>query len=332
MAVEASFATDGPPLTIQSARAAVFVWLQARNRGAEFTLTGEGSERRQELVWLGLDWDGRAKKGALPRWAAGLPEIQPALPTPYGEWSGETTMTEMRELGVLPEALINFLALQGWPIPEDEEVRSRDELFAHWPPRSEPPQPRPFDFKQLERINSAWIQRAEPERLLELSLPYYERAGWLPVDDGDLPGDVHRWMLGVIRAVQPQMDFFSLFPPRTRWLFDYKPEHYLKIPESREAMEREGARDVLRSFGRRALEESWLTPERFEEIIEEVKAETGFKGRDLWQPVQVALTGLAFGPKLAGLILIFERGHELDLPLVVKSCRQRVLEFCSVFG
>ena len=332
MADEASFPTDGPPLTVQSARAAVFVWLQARNQRAEFTLTGEGNERRQELVWLGLDWDGRAKKGTLPQWAADLPEILPASPTPYGEWSGDTTIAELRELGVLPEALINFLALQGWPLPGTEEVRTRDELFGHWPPRPEPPQPRRFDFQQLARINQAWIQRAEPERLLDLSLPYYERAGWLPVEDGDLPGDVHRWMLDVVRAIQPEMDFLSLFPPRTRLIFDYKPEHYLKIPESRDAMGREGARDVLRSFGSRALEESWLTPERFNEIIEEVKTETGIKGRDLWQPIHVAMTSLPAGPKLVDLILIFERGHELDLPLEVKSCRQRVLEFCSVFG
>ena len=331
MVIEASFPTEGPPLTVESARAAVFVWLQARNHKARFTLIGDGDERKQELVWLGLDWDGRAKQGRLPEWAANLPPVEPAPPSPYGEWSGKTTLAELRELGVLPEALVNFLAVQGWNLREKEEVFDREELPAHWPPGPDAPRSRPFDFKQLSRINGEWIQRAEPERLLELALPYYERAGWLPVEDGELPGDVYRWMLGVVRAVQPGMDFLSLFPPRTRLVFDYKPEHYLKVPVSREAMERDGARDVLRAFARRALEESWLTPERFNGIVDEVIEETGRKGRELWQPIRVALTGMPFGPKVEDLILIFERGHELDLPVEVKSCRQRVLEFCSIF-
>ncbi|MCH7766110.1 MAG: glutamate--tRNA ligase, partial [Acidobacteria bacterium] len=117
----------------------------------------------------------------------------------------------------------------------------------------------------------------------------------------------------------------------TRLVFDYQPEHYLSVPESRQVMESEGAREVLRAFGQRALAESWLTVERFHEILEEVKRETPWRGGQLLRPVRVALTGLPFGPSLDDLIPIFERGHELDLPVEVKSCRQRVLEFCSVF-
>ena len=329
MAVEASFSLEHPELAVESARAVVFLWLTARKEKAQFTLVSGGGDWKQDLVWLGLDWDGKAEAGQLPEWAQNLPAIEDAPPSPYGEWSGRTLVSELRELGVLPEALLNFLAVQGWRLAPEEEILSCDDLLQTWPPRNEEPQPVAFDFKQLARISKAWIQRAGPERLLDLAQPYYARAGWLPGDA--LPGDIHQWMLSVVRAVQPGMDFLSLFPPRTKLIFDYKPEHYLRVPESREAMEREGARDVLRAFGQRALAESWLTPGRFTEIVEEVKAETGCKGRELWHPIQVALTSLPFGPKLEELVLIFERGHELDLPLDVKSCRQRVLEFCSIF-
>ena len=43
------------------------------------------------------------------------------------------------------------------------------------------------------------------------------------------------------------------------------------------------------------------------------------------------LTGLPFGPSLDDLLLLIERGAELDLPVRIKSCRERVLEFCAVF-
>ncbi len=328
MAAHASFSAEGSALTVESARAVVFLWLTARQQKATFTLAGSGTWK-QDLVWLGIDWDGRTEEEQLPEWARNLPAISESPPSPYGQWGGRTTIADLQELGVLSEALLNFLAVQGWPLKTEEEVLSREQLLANWPPRPQEPQEMVFDFPRLVRINKAWVKRADPERLLELAQPYYARAGWLPSDE--LPADIHRWMLDVIRAVQPGIDFLSLFPPRTRLVFDYKPEHYLRVPESREAMERAGAREVLRAFGQRVLAESWLTRERFVEIVEEVKQETGAKGRALWPPIRVALTGLPFGPDVEKLILVFERGHELDLPLEVKSCRQRVLEFCTIF-
>lgn len=336
MSLQTHVSKQESALTVEWARAQVFAWLAARTGLGRSAPAAPSNQEKEELQWLGLDGEGEGEQSEAPPWVRTPPSIEETPSSAWGEWSGRTSLAELRELGVLPEALLNFLALQGWPVPREEEVLSREQLLGHlphhrrgWPPQETPPQAAAFDFEQLRRINHAWIERAHPERLLELSLPYFRLAGWLP--EGELAPVVRAWLAEVVRAVQPGLDFLSLLPARTRLVFDYQPEYYLSVPESRQVMESEGAREVLRAFGQRALAESWLTVERFHEILEEVKRETPWRGGHLLRPVRVALTGLPFGPSLDDLIPIFERGHELDLPVEVKSCRQRVLEFCSVF-
>ncbi|MGH9811635.1 MAG: hypothetical protein ACRD4T_00715 [Candidatus Acidiferrales bacterium] len=322
------FSPPGDTLTADSARLALFLWLYAHRQETSFS-----APPLEELKWLRLDSDSAATTGEPPGWAQRLPPIQQSDPSPWGQWSGQTTVAELRELGVLPEALINFLALQGWqPLKQGDaprEILSRDDLLTLWSPEALDPAPRKFDFELLRRINHHWLQQADLDRLAELSLPYYHRVGWLP---DPLPPLVRGWLRDVIRALLPGLDFLSLLPPRTRLVFDYQPERYLLLPESREALEREGARAVIRSFGLRALENGWMTVDRFRQILDEVKRETHMTGRNLVQPIRVMLTGLPFGPELDDLILIIERGAELPLPLRVKSCRERVVGFCSIFS
>lgn len=322
----------GQALTAESARAALCLWLAARQQKRSFTV-GLGSEAvwRRELTWLGLDPDGEAASGDVPAWLAALPPLEECEPSPWGQWSGHTPVAALQELGVLPEALLNFLALTAWVPPEAaaDAVLSREQLLELWSPEHLLREPTRFDFELLRRLNHAWLQRADLDRLLDLALPYFRRVGWLPADK--LRPPVRAWLHDVIRAVLPGLDFLSLLPPRTRLVFDYQAENCLRQPESREALEREGARDVLRAFGQRVLADSWLTVDCFHQILDELKRETPWRGRNLYHPIQVALTGLPFGPKLDELIPLFERGAELDLPVEVKSCRQRVLEFCSIF-
>ncbi len=326
--------TDG--LTVESARLALYLWLHTRRQSAQFA-----APPLEELHWLALDANGEAAAGELPVWAQRLSTIEQSDPSPWGQWSGQTTVAELRELGVLPEALVNFLALQGWRPPQEgdqpREIFSRKDLLSLWSPAAlDPachpagrPAPLKFDFELLRRLNHHWLQQADLDRLVDLSLPYYYRVGWLPES---LPPLVRGWLRDVIRAVLPGLDFLSLLPPRTRLVFDYQPERYMLLPESREALEREGARAVIRAFGLRALEDGWMTVERFRQILNEVKRETHMTGRNLVQPIRVMLTGLPFGPELDHLILIIERGAELPLPLRVKSCRERVVGFCSIFS
>ena len=88
---------------------------------------------------------------------------------------------------------------------------------------------------------------------------------------------------------------------------------------------------IIAAFSRRALAEpaGTLTAERFKAIMNEVKAETGAKGKELFHPVRIMLTGSHSGPEFDKLIPLIEAGSKLNLPKQVKSIRERVEEFVN---
>ena len=70
-----------------------------------------------------------------------------------------------------------------------------------------------------------------------------------------------------------------------------------------------------------------LTPECFKQLVNEVKAETGAKGKELFHPIRIMIIGSHSGPEFDKLIPIIEEGSQLNLPRHVLSVRERVKEF-----
>jgi glutamyl-tRNA synthetase/nondiscriminating glutamyl-tRNA synthetase len=75
-----------------------------------------------------------------------------------------------------------------------------------------------------------------------------------------------------------------------------------------------------------------MTPERFKAIMNDIKAKTGAKGKELFHPVRIVITGSHSGPEFDKLIPILEEGSQLGLPAQVKDVRQRVEAFKAAMG
>ena len=86
---------------------------------------------------------------------------------------------------------------------------------------------------------------------------------------------------------------------------------------------------MVQAFARRAETERSLTAERFKAIMDEIKAETGAKGKDLFHPVRIMLIGSHSGPDFNRLIPLIEEGSRLNLPVHVKSVKERAEEFMA---
>lgn len=248
---------------------------------------------------------------------------------------GATSIANFREMGVLPEALVNYLALLGWaPTGGTREIFSREELIKEFSLQRVTPSPAVFDMEKLYWLNRHYIKQGPPERIEKLAEPFFVRAGMLPEN---LDERTRAWFSKVVGLLVPSVDKLDQLPERAALIFCYDAVTALSVPDNAEVLASPKTADVLAAFVAapafiaHALE-SPLTPELFKAIMNEVKAQTGVKGKDLFHPVRIALTGSHSGPEFDKLIPILEEGSQLDLPQHVMSVRERLAAFRAARG
>jgi glutamyl-tRNA synthetase len=95
---------------------------------------------------------------------------------------GATSITEFRDQGYLPEALLNFLALLGWSPGEGDvqEIFSREELIERFDLFRVNTSPATFSYKKLNWMNGVYIRSLSQEELVRRLLPFWQRAGLVP--------------------------------------------------------------------------------------------------------------------------------------------------------
>jgi nondiscriminating glutamyl-tRNA synthetase len=240
---------------------------------------------------------------------------------------GATSVANFREMGILPEALMNYLALLGWaPSGGDREIFPKDELIKEFSLERVTPSPAVFDTEKLHWLNRHYIKQGPPERIHQLGTESLQRAGLLPAA---VNGNVSGWTRSLIELLAPYVDQFDQLPERARIIFRPDAAAALALPENAEVFAGDKAKAVVRAFAGRAAKESPLTAEHFKTIMDEVKAETGAKGKDLFHPVRIMLIGSHSGPDFNKLIPLIEDGSKLELPVHVKSVQERASEFLA---
>lgn len=225
---------------------------------------------------------------------------------------------------------MNYLALLGWaPTGGEREIFPKDELIKEFSLERVTPSPAIFDNEKLNWLNRHYIKQSPPERIHQLAAGFFERAGLLPAE---MNGQVSGWADRLTDLLVPYVDRLEQLPERAGIIFGYDAAKALASPENAEVLAAEKTRAVVEGFARRVETETRLTPERFKEIMNELKTESGAKGKDLFHPVRVMLIGAHSGPDFDRLIPLIEEGSELPLPVHVKSVRERVREFVAAMA
>ena len=258
---------------------------------------------------------------------------------------GATSIANFRDMGVLPEALVNYLALLGWaPTGGTREIFSREGLVKEFSLERVTPSPAVFDMEKLYWLNRHYIKESSPERIEQLALPYYTRAIRQELSkqydhtiNYPWPPDVVIWFSSITRMLVPSVDRLEQLPDRASLIFHYDAEAALASPDNAEVLAWPNTDAVLARFTVKILEdesacEKKLSPEQFKKIVNEVKAETGAKGKELFHPIRIVVTGSHSGPEFDKLIPILEEGSQVPLPKHVLSVRERVEEFAKARG
>jgi len=255
---------------------------------------------------------------------------------------GATSIANFREMGVLPEALVNYLVLLGWAPPGGtREIFSREELVEEFSLERVTPSAAVFDMEKLYWLNRHYIKECRPPRLTFLVLEFLARSGTLGPSLISPPDWEHGifveqatfdWFSQVAELLTPSVDRLDQLPERASLIFNYDAKAALAAPDNAEVLAWPNTDAVFDRFTVKILEDESakagkLTPECFKLLVNEVKAETGAKGKELFHPVRLIVTGSHSGPEFDKLIPILEAGSRLNLPKHVLSVRERVEEF-----
>ena len=257
---------------------------------------------------------------------------------------GATSIANFRDMGILPEALVNYLALLGWaPSGGTREIFTLQELVKEFSLERVTPSPAVFDMEKLYWLNRHYIKQAPPERINKLSLSYYnlaiaeEPAPPRPATAtaGDpLPPPAVSWLGRLTQLFAPYVDRLDQLPERASPVFDYDARKALADPDNAQVLSWHDSDAVFNRFTVKVLEDEsaqagQLSAERFKQMVNEVKAETGAKGKELFHPIRLMITGSHSGPDFDKVIPILEEGSQLKLSPHVLSVRARVEAFAK---
>ncbi len=223
---------------------------------------------------------------------------------------GAVSVDEFRAKGYLPEALLNYLALLSWSPGENEEVVPLADMAKRFSLSDVGHSASVFDEEKLAWVNRHYLKDADQERLTRLSIPYLERAGYIT---GRLKPAGFAFLSSLVPLFNTSVDRLEQVPARLHQLFQYSAAAALEDATIRSEASEGPARQVIEGLADELQSAPRLLDKQaFRGVADRVKQKTGQKGRALFHPIRIALTGAADGPELDLLVPAMERGADLD--------------------
>lgn len=215
---------------------------------------------------------------------------------------------QYRELGYLPEAIFNFLALLGWSPGGEREIYSREELIEIFDEHRISKAPAAFDQKKLTWINNRYVKEAELDEVVELSLPHLIKAGRVSENPDAEEMD---WVKKLVSLYQAEMSCGAEIVELTDAYFE---DEVNLSDELIDTISTEDAQKAIHAFKEKIedLDEADFTSENISPLFKEVQKETGVKGRGLWMPLRIATTGHEHGPELPLMLEVLGKEKIVD--------------------
>lgn len=213
---------------------------------------------------------------------------------------------QYRDLGYLPEAIVNFLALLGWSPVGEEEIFTKDQLIEQFSLERVSKAPAVFDTQKLEWMNNQYMKQAESERVVELALPHLVKSGKLPEEMSE---QQLAWARDLILLHQEKMSYAAEIVKLTELFFKNEIEYN---EEAQEVLSGEQVPLVIKEFKNQLEVLTTFTAEDVKAATKGTQKVTGQKGKQLFMPIRVATTGQTHGPDLPQAISLLGKDIVLN--------------------
>ncbi|MEK6375791.1 MAG: glutamate--tRNA ligase [Acidobacteriota bacterium] len=197
---------------------------------------------------------------------------------------GATSVSQYAEDGFLAGAMVNYLTLLGWSAPDGRDIFDVDYAIANFSLDRVNAAPAVFDPQKLEWLNGQIIHAMSAAELRPLVARFMPDAPWLEEGIDVVKTSVHR---------------LTEFAPALAFVREY-------VPASVDPPFAEMLAQELRKHGAPHDADSYKA------MVERLKTATGLKGKALFMPLRLAITGSDHGPELVRVIPLLQRASESD--------------------
>jgi glutamyl-tRNA synthetase len=228
----------------------------------------------------------------LPKFAH-LPMLLGKDHSKLGKRHGSTSISQFRDEGYLPEAMINFLSLVGWSLDDKTEIMTREELIKNFSLERVSKTAAIFDYEKLRWMNGVYIRRLSIDDLTGKVLPFLEK---------DLSPVVKRPIdMNYVRQIVPLIRerIFTLKDAATYADFFFLDElEYDSAMLTGKQMTAETVLTALKAVGKRLSSLESFSHDLLEDTLRHLADELGIKTGQLFNPLRVAMTARDAAPPL----------------------------------
>jgi len=229
---------------------------------------------------------------------AHLPMILGADKTRLSKRHGATSVTAYREMGYLPEAVVNYLVRLGWS-HGDQEIFTREELVQHFDFKDVGQTAGVFNPEKMAWVNHEWLKRLDDATLATKALPYFQAAG--------LPATLDDKLRHVCAVARERARTFGEYVQQFRYF--YAPIQL--DPKAKDKLLTKDTRPVLEAIRAGVAAMDALETGALEKLFHGEAERRGLGLGKIAQPVRVALTGGTASPGMYDVIQILGKQETL---------------------
>ncbi|GAB4411844.1 MAG: glutamate--tRNA ligase [Thermodesulfovibrionales bacterium] len=219
---------------------------------------------------------------------AHLPMILGSDKTRLSKRHGATSVLAYRDMGYLPDALINYLVRLGWSYG-DQEVFSREELIKYFSFDNVGRSPAVFNPEKLLWLNSHYINNTDSKELVELIVPFLIRDGVI----SDVQGIDKVWLTRAIATLKERSRTLAELSNSLRY---YISEYVEYDEKAAKKFLNERSRPYLKELRERLATIDDFFASTIEKVFMSIVEKNGIKLGDIAQPTRVAITGTTVSP------------------------------------
>lgn len=220
---------------------------------------------------------------------------------------GDVSVEDFKASGYLPKGLVNYLALVGWSPEGNKEIMSLSEMVEEFSFDRVASAGGIFDRKKLDWVNSHYMKELDIDEFFQLAKPFIIESGL--VDESFLAGH-EEWTKILLETIQDSVDNLAQVPEQIKFAFEDYPENLGE--EEVEVLKGETVPQLLSAIKEKVNSMDSITLEASKTFMKEIQKETGIKGKNLFMPTRVAITGVQHGPELANILYLLGKDKILN--------------------